>query len=524
MTDPLQRYRSMRDFGATPEPAGEAAQEGAALRFVIQEHHATRLHWDLRLEHDGALASWAVPNALPESPGENRLAVRTEAHPIEYLDFHGEIPAGSYGAGRMTIWDRGTFTVEEWTDDKKVTVVLDGERLTGRYALFHIGPEPKDWMVHRMDEPLDPEREPLPRRLAAMEPADGELPEGDGWAYEVLWPGERVTVVSEPGRLHVYDALQREVTDLLPEVRPVNRALSSATVVLDGVLVAFDGDGRPDGERARRRLRASGDAAARRAARADPLTLVLVDLLYSGGRRLFDTPYRERRERLDALGLEGPAWRAPAFHEGDGPLLAEAVAAQGLPGLIAKRLDSPYAPGRVNGDWVRARREAQADGPRDPLARARTRHAQARDAAPDADEVELRAEGVLEITGAEEDRREALLALRGMLDQLGLVAVPLVTGAAVEVWVPFGGGAGREEIERFLGALAATLDGALAATVAAHTRRAGAPYARPALALDWEEAEDAPLTFTEGLARERLVTAGDRLGITLSTVQAVPGA
>src|SRR2546423_9231025 len=138
----LETYRAKRDFSATPEPGadGAAAQAGAAPRFVIQEHHATRLHWDLRLEHDGALASWAVPNGLPDAPKDNRLAVRTEDHPLEYLTFHGEIPKGSYGAGTMTIWDQGTYELLKW-EPRKVEVLFHGERLEGRYALFAIGKE-----------------------------------------------------------------------------------------------------------------------------------------------------------------------------------------------------------------------------------------------------------------------------------------------------------------------------------------------------------------------------------------------
>ena len=118
--------------------ATRRAAPASAPRFVVQEHHATRLHWDLRLEHDGALASWAVPNGLPEEPKDNRLAVRTEDHPLEYLDFHGEIPKGNYGAGTMTIWDRGTYELLKWEPRKKVEVTLHGERLDGRYALFPI--------------------------------------------------------------------------------------------------------------------------------------------------------------------------------------------------------------------------------------------------------------------------------------------------------------------------------------------------------------------------------------------------
>src|SRR6516165_11526911 len=113
--DKLRTYRRKRDFERTAEPAGEGARAGAdGHRFVVQEHHATRLHWDLRLEHDGVLASWAIPNGIPADPKDNRLAVRTEDHPLEYLDFHGEIPKGEYGAGTMTIWDRGTYEVHKW--------------------------------------------------------------------------------------------------------------------------------------------------------------------------------------------------------------------------------------------------------------------------------------------------------------------------------------------------------------------------------------------------------------------------
>ena len=168
----LQPYRAKRDFAATAEPSGADATDGArtVARFVVQEHHATRLHWDLRLEHEGVLASWAIPNGIPPDPAENRLAVHTEDHPLEYLDFEGEIPAGEYGAGTMRIWDRGTFETHLW-DDKKVEVTFHGERLSGRYGLFPIGRGPdqaKDWMIHRMDPPADPDREPMPERILPM--------------------------------------------------------------------------------------------------------------------------------------------------------------------------------------------------------------------------------------------------------------------------------------------------------------------------------------------------------------------
>src|SRR6478672_10948227 len=108
----LARYRAMRDFSATPEPAGADTGGPGSLQFVIQQHDATRLHWDLRLEHEGVLASWALPRGVPPDPRQNRLAVRTEDHPLAYLEFEGEIPRGQYGGGRMEIWDSGTYQVE----------------------------------------------------------------------------------------------------------------------------------------------------------------------------------------------------------------------------------------------------------------------------------------------------------------------------------------------------------------------------------------------------------------------------
>ena len=158
MAEKLAKYKKKRDFEATPEPAGGTATADAELpRFVIQEHQATRLHWDLRLEHDGVAASWAIPNGIPQVPEENRKAVHTEDHPLEYLEFEGDIPKGNYGAGTMRIWDRGTYELEKWKD-REVMVRFHGERVQGRYVLFQTGPDPKDWMIHRMDPPADPER------------------------------------------------------------------------------------------------------------------------------------------------------------------------------------------------------------------------------------------------------------------------------------------------------------------------------------------------------------------------------
>jgi bifunctional non-homologous end joining protein LigD len=141
--EPLAEYRARRDFSKTPEPAPQIA-EGGGNRFVVQEHHASHLHWDFRLEHEGVLASWAIPKGPPEQPGVRRLAVRTEDHPVSYIDFEGSIPEGEYGAGTVIIWDRGTYEAEEWTD-KTIAFTLDGQRLQGRYVLIHTGDD--NWIM-----------------------------------------------------------------------------------------------------------------------------------------------------------------------------------------------------------------------------------------------------------------------------------------------------------------------------------------------------------------------------------------
>jgi bifunctional non-homologous end joining protein LigD len=362
--DHLGAYRAKRDPGRTPEPFeedhaetpgtdGEAppAAEASHPRFVVQEHDARRLHWDLRLERDGVLVSWAVPRGIPPDPRQNHLAVHTEDHPLEYLDFEGEIPAGQYGAGTMMIWDRGTYEVHKFRDDE-VMVTLHGERVEGKYVLFRTRGD--DWMIHRMDPPQDPEREPLPEGLEPMKARVGELP-GDevGWAFEIKWDGVRALAYVSGGRLRLETRTGRDVTERYPELRALGRALGSREAVLDGEVVAFDTEGRPDFGRLQRRMHLASESAVRRRMRDTPVAYMLFDLLYFNGHSTLDLPYSERRALLDELGLEGPNWRTPAYHAGDGAALLEASRERGLEGIVAKRLDSRYEPGRRSGAWLK---------------------------------------------------------------------------------------------------------------------------------------------------------------------------
>jgi bifunctional non-homologous end joining protein LigD len=349
----LREYRAKRSFARTPEPAGDARAggESEAGRFVIQEHSARRLHWDLRLERDEALASWALPRGLPPDPGENRLAVRTEDHPLEYLEFEGEIPKGEYGAGTMRIWDRGSYICEKFEDDK-VVVVLAGERVSGRYALFRT--RERDWMIHRMDPPADPERTPMPDQLEPMKATLSKLPADDAaYGYEIKWDGVRAIAFCEVGRLRLQSRNLRDVTAQYPEVAALARELGSREAILDGELVAFDEHGRPSFQRLQRRMHLASEAAVRRRARETPVTYVIFDLLYLEGRLLIGLPYERRRELLEELELEGPSWQVPAYHRGDGAALLAASRERGLEGVVAKRLSSHYRPGTRSREWLK---------------------------------------------------------------------------------------------------------------------------------------------------------------------------
>jgi bifunctional non-homologous end joining protein LigD len=356
VSDKLQTYRSKRSAKKTPEPMGEETTTTESRRFVVQEHHATRLHWDLRLEHDGVLVSFAVPNGLPEAPKDNRLAVHTEDHPLEYLEFEGDIPKGEYGAGSMRIWDRGTYEVLKW-EPRKLEVRLHGERVQGRYALFPIDKDedPKNWMIHRMDPPADEAAEPMPDKVVPMMARTGTLPRDDEhWGFEVKWDGVRAICHSEPGRLRLHSRNLLDITPRYPEVGRLNRALSHHRAVLDGEVVALDADGKPSFGALQRRMHVSSETAVRRLAKETPVTYVIFDLLWLDGHSLMELPYTERRARLAELELgEGGRWRVPDYVVGHGKELLAATAEQGLEGVIAKRLDSPYEPGRRTPSWLK---------------------------------------------------------------------------------------------------------------------------------------------------------------------------
>ncbi|HEX7744148.1 MAG TPA: DNA polymerase ligase N-terminal domain-containing protein [Micromonosporaceae bacterium] len=337
MGDRLDEYRRKRDARRTPEPVpSRAPGPGTDDRFVIQQHHARSLHWDLRLERDGVLVSWAVPRGLPRDAARNHLAVHTEDHPMEYLDFHGEIPAGEYGGGTMAIFDRGTYRAEKWRDDE-VIVVLSGERVSGRYVLFRT--RGKDWMIRRMDPPAPgwtsmPDRvRPVHATHAARLPADD-----DAWGYEMRWAGVRAVAYVSGGRLRLAGDDDQDITSDHPQVRDLAEKMAPTEAVLDGELVAFDPGGR---------VRPAAPKAA-----AQRIQYLIFDLLWLEGASSLDLPYVQRRELLDGLALAGPHWQTPPQFTGGGRFALDASREQSLPGVLAKRLDSPYQPGRRTRSWL----------------------------------------------------------------------------------------------------------------------------------------------------------------------------
>ena len=316
-------------------------------RFVIQQHDATRLHWDLRLEHEGVLRSWALPRGVPWNPKENRLAVQTEDHSLDFLDHEGDDFDGEFGTGRSTQWDSGTFEVHKM-EPEKVVVTLSGKRVSGKYSLFSIRGS-RDWLIHRMDPPVDPGRVAVPIGIRPMVATDGELPEDPGWAYERELHGIRAIVTDDTGRVVITDARGDDISMRFPEVRRIGRAIGHREVILDGVVVPVDADsGRLLHDRAglERRMRIGSDSGTRNASKTAPVVFVALDILWVEGRPITSLPWELRRRQLDDLRLDGPGWRT-------GELLS-LEAAFDANGIIAKRVDSTYAVGAQTTEWIRA--------------------------------------------------------------------------------------------------------------------------------------------------------------------------
>ncbi|HEV2943831.1 MAG TPA: DNA ligase D [Solirubrobacteraceae bacterium] len=348
---PLREYNAKRNFHSTPEPAGETGAGAERARFVVQEHHARSLHWDLRLERDGVLVSWAVPKGIPQDPKTNHLAVHVEDHPIDYIDFAGEIPKGSYGAGSVKIWDSGTYETHKFRDDE-VIVTFHGERLQGKYVLFQTNG--KNWMIHRMDPPHGGPREPMPEELSPMLAKPSKLPASEqDYGYEIKWDGIRALAFIDGGRVRLENRNGRDITRQYPELRELGKAAGAMGMILDGEVVCFDEHGHPSFEQLQHRMHLTSESVIRRRSHEALVTYVIFDLLYLDGHSTMALSYSERRSLLEQLHLEGTAWQTPAYHSGSGKDFLAVSAEHGLEGIVAKRLDSPYRPGQRTGEWLK---------------------------------------------------------------------------------------------------------------------------------------------------------------------------
>ena len=417
--DRLTTYRSMRDPEKTAEPVPDSEPIPRSFTgdelpsFVIQEHHARRLHWDFRLEHSGVLVSWAVPKGPPLEHDVNRLAVMTEDHPLEYGTFEGTIAKGEYGAGTVTIWDAGVYELEKWRDGKEVIAVLHGRPGGGlggvprRFVLINapgMG-EKKNWLIRlKDDQPSGPLKQParkenssnqeeqavqkagrtrkktrsrttgtpvskapftvadLPSPMLATpgRPADvsRRVADGEEWAYEMKWDGYRILAGINTGEnpgVVLSSRNGKDMTDLFPQSVELSELLKSEALehggaILDGELVALDDEGRPDFGLLQAAMREGEDA---------DLRYMIFDILQLGPpagkdtRSLIRLPYRERRKVLGQVIANGDSSVVPPAHRGKLTEAQRASRALGLEGVMAKRTDSVYLPGERGSAWIK---------------------------------------------------------------------------------------------------------------------------------------------------------------------------
>ena len=342
-TPRLAEYRRKRDPSRTGEPFESASETNESPIFVVQRHSARRLHYDFRLERDGVLASWAVPKGLPLDRGSRHLAVHVEDHPLAYAAFEGEIPKGEYGAGTVEIWDRGTYELLEQKPDGGLTVRLRGKRLEGVWTLVpaHLDGNEKNWLLLRKDEDRSEAStgtryEPMLATLA------GEVPKGPGWLYEVKWDGYRTIARLRGGEASLTSRTGKDQTARFASIaRALPGALRSPDCVVDGEICALDSHGRPSFAEMQQ---GSGKT-----------VIYLFDLLELDARPLLDLPLVERHGMLSALvDRDGGTVRVSDTFD-DGDALYRAAREQGLEGIVAKRGQSRYQPGKRTGDWIKVK-------------------------------------------------------------------------------------------------------------------------------------------------------------------------
>ncbi len=398
----LERYRTKRDAAATPEPfTAEQHHEANAgtvrEKFVIQEHHASRLHFDFRLERDGVLVSWALPKGVPTTKTKNHLAVQTEDHPMDYAGFEGTIPTGQYGAGTVSIWDHGSYDCEKWIAGKEVIATLTGADDGGlggtrRFALIHTGKADDQWLIHLMD-PLGQARgrhgttapgtadggtagaqagteadaaDPGAEGPPAADPADfspmlasagttADLPDKD-WQFELKWDGVRALVVGDAKGIRILSRNGNEMSASYPELTE-RSCWPQQDFIADGEIIAVGPSGRPDFGLLQGRMKLTKANEVAKAQLSTPVRLMLFDLLSDGGRDLRRLPLSERRSRLEGFfRRSGCPVELSAVIDGDVRHILESAEELGLEGVMAKRTDGRYV-GQRSRSWLKLKFE-----------------------------------------------------------------------------------------------------------------------------------------------------------------------
>jgi bifunctional non-homologous end joining protein LigD len=345
----LGEYLRKRTFGpeGTTEPA-PSGTGGEGNSFVIHKHRATRLHYDVRLERDGALPSWAVPRGLPVQPGDKRLAVRTEDHPLEYGSFQGTIPEGHYGAGEVRIFDDGWYEPVEWTDSK-VSFRLHGRRYPG--LEFHFVKTRTDWLAFlasHQEAPLIPSPPAFQPMLAE---GGWKAFDDDAWWFEPKFDGIRSMTTMGTDATRLVTRNGRDVSDKYPELRMIHELVDQVNAVLDAEIVAFDDDGKNSFEALQQRMNLSNEREIKRISSKIPVALVAFDLLWFDGQDLTGLGLEQRRELLETIVEQDHRLQVVTHVDGGGTAFVEVARQHGLEGVVAKRTGSKYQPGRRSPDW-----------------------------------------------------------------------------------------------------------------------------------------------------------------------------
>jgi bifunctional non-homologous end joining protein LigD len=340
------RKRTFGPEGTTEPPPGGAAGEGNS--FVIHKHRATRLHYDVRLERDGALPSWAVPRGLPTQPGDRRLAVRTEDHPLEYGSFSGTIPEGHYGAGEVRIFDDGWYEPVEWTDSK-VSFRLHGRRYPG--LEYHVVKTRTDWLAFLASRQVSPLIPSPPAFQPMLAEGGWKAFDDPKWWFEPKFDGIRSVTRMATDATHLVTRNGRDVTDKYPELRMIHELVDQVNAVLDAEIVAFDEDGKNSFEALQQRMNLTNEREIKRISSKIPVALVAFDLLWLDGNDLTELALEERRELLETIVEQDHRLQVVTHVEGDGKDFVEVARKLGLEGVVAKRTGSRYQPGRRSPDW-----------------------------------------------------------------------------------------------------------------------------------------------------------------------------